>query len=95
MAAYLYGNVQVIDPVGFQEYSKHVPEAVAAYGGRYLARGGAVELLEGDGAPNRVVIVEFPDMARLKAFYQSEEYRPLLDIRKRTATSKIVAVEGL
>ncbi len=95
MAAYLCGNVRVTDPEGFKDYSGRVVAVVAAYGGRYLARGGAVELLEGDVTPNRAVLIEFNDMASLKAFYNSAEYRPLLALRMRTAVSNIVAVEGL
>ena len=95
MAAYLLGNVEVTDPVAYEEYRKQVPAVIAAYGGRYLVRGGATEVVEGDAAPNRVVVLEFPDMAKLKAFYHSPEYRPLLAMRTRAAKSNIVLVEGL
>jgi uncharacterized protein (DUF1330 family) len=95
MAAYLVANVQVTDPVAFAEYGKQVPVVVAAHGGRYLVRGGAFEVLEGDAAPNRVVIIEFQDMARLKAFYHSAEYRLLLAMRQRAAESNLVVIEGV
>ena len=94
MAAYLLGNVEVTDPVAYEEYRKQVPAVIAAYGGRYLVRGGATEVVEGDTTPNRVVVLEFPDMAKLKAFYHSPEYRPLLAMRTRAARSNIVLVEG-
>ena len=94
MAAYLLGNIEVTDPVAYEEYRKQVPAVIAAYGGRYLVRGGATEVVEGDTAPNRVVVLEFPDMAKLKAFYHSPKYRPLLAIRTRAARSSIVLVEG-
>jgi uncharacterized protein (DUF1330 family) len=95
MAAYVIANVEVADPAGYEEYKKQAPATITAYGGRYLTRGGAREVLEGDWAPNRVVILEFPSMAQLKAWYDSPEYRPLRQIRERTTKSSIVAVEGV
>lgn len=95
MAAYLIANVEVTDPAGYEEYRKQVPATIAAYGGRYLARGGAMEVLEGDWVPNRVVILEFPSMVQLKTWYDSAEYRPLCQIRGRTTKSSVVVVEGL
>jgi uncharacterized protein (DUF1330 family) len=75
--------------------SSSSPVVIAAYGGRYLARGGRTEELEGDANPQRVVVLEFPDMVRLKAFYNSPEYRPLIAIRRRSARSSLIAVEGV
>jgi uncharacterized protein (DUF1330 family) len=72
-----------------------VPAVIAAYGGRYLVRGGALERLEGDGTLQRVVVLEFPDMARLRAFDQSPEYRPLIAMRLRTARATLLAIEGV
>jgi uncharacterized protein (DUF1330 family) len=95
MPAYVVGNVEITDPAGYEEYRKRVPATIAAHGGRYLTRAGAMEVLEGDWAPKRFVILEFPDMARLKAWYDSPEYRPLREIRARTAKSSLFAVEGI
>ena len=95
MAAYLIANIEVTDPAGYEEYKKQAPATIAAHGGRYLTRGGAKEVLEGDWAPNRVVILEFPNMATLKTWYDSPEYRPLHQVRQRTTKSSVVAVEGL
>ena len=95
MAAFLFANVEVTDPLAYEEYRRQVPATMAAYGGMYRARGGATEVLEGDGVPSRVVIIEFPDMARLKAWYHSPEYRPLLAIRRRSARSTVAAIEGV
>jgi uncharacterized protein (DUF1330 family) len=94
MAAYIYASIEVTDPVDYEEYRRQVPPIIAAYGGRYLARGGATVALEGEPPGQRVVILEFPDMARLRAFYDSAEYRPLLAIRKRASRSTLFAVEG-
>ncbi len=69
MSAYVYGNIEVHDLALYEQYRAQVPAMVAAHGGRYLVRGGAVEVLEGEGTVQRQVILEFPDMAALKAFY--------------------------
>ena len=95
MAAYLFANVEITDPVMYEEYRQQVPATIAAYGGRYLVRGGAVEVLEGGGVPSRVVILEFPSMARLQAWYHGPEYTPLLALRTRSTNSTVAAIEGL
>ena len=95
MAAYLIGDVEVVDAAGFGEYQRQVPATVAAYGGRYLARGGAVETLEGSWSPKRCVILEFPSMAQLKVWWDSPEYVPLRALRERTTRSSIVVTEGV
>jgi uncharacterized protein (DUF1330 family) len=95
MAAYLIADVQVTDPDVYEDYRSRVPAIIAAYGGRYLVRGGRVERLEGDAEPQRVVVLEFPTMARLRAFYDSPDYRALIAVRQRSARSSLFAVEGL
>src|ERR1700730_12110775 len=92
MAAYVLVNVEITDSAGFAEYRKLVPATIAAFGGRYLARGGATEVLEGEWIPPRLVALEFPDVATIKAWYQSPEYQQLLELRKRTATSDFVII---
>lgn len=95
MAAYLIANVDVTDAAAYEEYRRRVPAAIAAHGGRYLARGGATTVLEGDLKAHRIVILEFPDMARLQAFYHSPDYQPLAALRQQHARSSLLAVEGL
>jgi uncharacterized protein (DUF1330 family) len=95
MPAYLIADVEITDPVLFEEYRKRVPAIIAAHGGRYLARGGASEVLEGTWRPKRTVIVEFASLASLKAFWESPEYLPLRELRERSAKSSLVAIEGL
>lgn len=94
MAAYLIAQIEVIDQAAYDEYRKGVPATIAAHGGRFLVRGGAVEVLEGDFVPRRVVVLEFPDAGALKRWYHSPEYRPLLGLRKRAATGSVYLVEG-
>jgi uncharacterized protein (DUF1330 family) len=92
---YLVGNVSVEDAEGFAEYSKHVPEMIERYGGRYRARGGTVEVLEGSWAPKRLVLIEWDTLEQAKLWYESEEYQALADIRRRCAETDLVLVEGL
>jgi uncharacterized protein (DUF1330 family) len=95
MTAYVIADIEVTDREGFAEYQQKVPATIAAYGGRYLVRGGASEVLEGSWSPRRCVVLEFPSMAQLKTWYASPEYRPLIAIRERTTRSNLVMVEGL
>ena len=95
MAAYLFANVEVTDAAGYEQYRQRISATIEAFGGRYLVRGGATEVLEGAFTPRRLVILEFPDMAQLRAWYQSPEYQPLIELRKKTTTSTLVAIEGV
>ncbi len=97
MAAFLLADVAVPDMQAYIDsgYLDQVPVIAGHYGGVYRARGGAMDVLEGDWQPRRMIIIEFPDMQRLKQFYECEAYRPFRDIRHRLADSKIVALEGL
>jgi uncharacterized protein (DUF1330 family) len=95
MTAYIIANVEIIDQAAYDEYRKGVPATVAAYGGRFLARGGATRVFEGDFLPKRFVIIEFPDTAAAQRWYESPEYRPLLEIRKRASRGSLFIVEGV
>ena len=94
MPAYIIATITVTDPQGYEEYRAKVPAVIAAHGGSYVSRGSKVTVLEGDLAPQRVVILEFPDMPRLQAFFESADYAPLRAIRERCAVSSLIAVEG-
>jgi len=95
MAAYLIAEVDVHDPVAYEEYKSLAATAVTAYGGEYIARGGAAELLEGWPRPQRVVIIRFPDMAIVRAWHASPEYSRARAVRERAATSRFQVVDGL
>jgi len=95
MPAYLIADIEVTNAGAFEEYKRRVPVIIAAHGGRYLARGGAVEVLEGTWLPKRTAIIEFADLASLKAFWHSPEYQPLRELREHSAKSSLVVVEGL
>ena len=95
MSAYIFASIEITDRAAYEEYRRRVPAVIAAYGGRYLARGGSVKRLEGDVPIDRLVILEFPNMEQLTAFYNSAEYQPLLTIRQRAAKSNLLAFEGV
>ena len=94
MPGYVIADVEVTDLAAYEEYRKLVPATVAKYGGRYLVRGGAHEVREGDWRPTRVVVLEFPSVAEARRWYDSEEYRPARAIRHRAARSSVLIVEG-
>lgn len=95
MPALLIVDETITEPDLFEEYKRAVVPTLEKFGGRFLARGAALEVLETSGtwSPDRLVIVEFPDMAALKAWYDSPEYAPAREIRHRSATSTLVAME--
>ncbi len=95
MAAYLIADVDISDAAVFEEYRREVPATEQRYGGRYLGRGGATKVLEGDWEPHRLVILEFPDMKSLLDWYNSPEYSRLKAIRERCAKTRIIALEGV
>ncbi|MGE3500066.1 MAG: DUF1330 domain-containing protein [Candidatus Binatia bacterium] len=94
MAAYLIAEHRVDDPALFEEYRRQVVPMIERYGGRYLTRGGSHEILDGDWQPTRVVIVEFPDMQALRAWYEAPEYQPLIALRRRAGTDVIMSLDG-
>jgi uncharacterized protein (DUF1330 family) len=94
MSAYLVVNIQVTDPVRYQDYIRQVKPIVEAYGGRYLVRGGRREVLEGNWKLERVVIIEFPDMARARSWWDSPEYASAKRIREESAKTDMVIIEG-
>ncbi len=95
MAVYAVVNIRISDPDRYAEYREQAPPTIARYGGKYLARGGEVEVLEGEWTPQRLVILEFESMERFKEWYDSPEYAPLKQLRGETTVSDFVVVEGL
>ncbi len=94
MSAYVIVDIEVTDPQGYQEYVKLAPATVQRYGGRYLARGGHNETLEGDWQAKRLVILEFESLERAKAWLNSPEYAPARALQHKYARTNMVAVEG-
>jgi uncharacterized protein (DUF1330 family) len=95
MPAYVLVEITVTDPEAYETYKALAGPAVAQHGGRYLARGGATELLEGSPEPApRVVVLEFPDLATARRWSESPEYGAARAAREGAAVVRMVAVEG-
>lgn len=95
MPAYIIVDIHITDPIVYEDYRRAAAPTLAAYGGRYLVRGGATEVLEGTQAPGRLVILEFPSAAQARAWWSSPEYTPIRAIRHRAADSSMILVEGV
>jgi uncharacterized protein (DUF1330 family) len=95
MKGYILGSITVTDPELYQQYARQVPAVISSFGGRYLVRGGSVEPLEGDWAPNRAVVLEFDSPDDARAFYRSPEYQELVAIRQRASTGSLALVDGI
>jgi uncharacterized protein (DUF1330 family) len=93
--AYVIASIDVQDPVRYADYIKLTPGTIAAFGGRFIARGGRLEKLEGAPPANRVVVLEFPSFEQAKAWYDSEGYRVARAIRQSASTGSLVLVEGV
>jgi uncharacterized protein (DUF1330 family) len=94
MPAYIIAEVEVTDPAGYEPYRPLAAASIARFGGRFLVRGGAAELLEGAPAPNRIVVIEFPDSETARRWYRSAEYQSALKIRQAASRGRLILVEG-
>ena len=95
MSAYVVVEIGVEDPVTFERYKTLAPPSVAAYGGRYLVRGGAWEALEGSWHPPRFVILEFPSVQRAKSWWSSPAYAPAKELLRSCARTEMLLVDGV
>jgi uncharacterized protein (DUF1330 family) len=95
MAAYLVAQVRIHDPEMYQRYREAVPPLVDRFGGRFRARGGDLEVLEGEWPWPRLVIIEFQSRDAARLFYDSPEYQKILPLRQQAAESNVVLVEGV
>ena len=95
MPAYVIGDVrEVRDPDALAEYRRRNTDAVARHGGRFVVRGGELEVLEGEWPTTRMVVIEFPDLAAARGWYESDEYAPLKALRRQASDTNLVIVEG-
>ena len=95
MAGYVIVEIEVTDPVGYEEYKNLAGATVAKYGGKYIVRGGRTEVLEGDWNPKRIVLLEFESAQRAKEWLNCQEYREPRKMRHRTAKTNMIVVEGV
>jgi uncharacterized protein (DUF1330 family) len=94
MAAYVITDIEVTDPVRYEDYKALSTRAAAQYGGKFLVRGGSHQTLEGDWQPHRVVVIEFPSVEQARAWWSSPEYEEAKAIRREASESRIILVEG-
>ena len=95
MPAYIIVEIEIFDPVGYEEYKNLAGATVEKYGGKYIVRGGKTEVLEGDRQPKRIVVLEFESAQRAKEWLNCEEYREPRKMRHRTARTNMILVEGM
>jgi uncharacterized protein (DUF1330 family) len=93
--AYVIADVDIDDPDTYKEYTAGVPASLAPYGGRFVVRGGAYEVLEGAWEPGRVVVIEFPDRDAALGWWNSDDYTELVKIRRSASTARILVVDGV
>jgi uncharacterized protein (DUF1330 family) len=94
MATYLIADLEISNPDEFKKYSEKVVATVKQYGGKYLVRGGDVQILEGASKAKRITILEFPTVEQLKKWYFSPEYQAIIGFRHRAALSNLLIVHG-
>lgn len=95
MAAYVIVDIEIHDPAVYDEYRKVVGPTLTQYGGKFVVRGGKIDVLEGNWNPKRIVILEFENAARAREWYDSEEYRAPKQIRMKASKGNLVLVEGV
>ena len=95
MSAYFVVELEITNPAAMQPYRDAVSDTVEQYGGRYLVLAGASELIEGGPEPKRVAILEFPDKASIKRWYDSPEYQKILPTRLDNSTGHAFVIEGV
>jgi uncharacterized protein (DUF1330 family) len=88
-------NVNVEDPVRYEDYKRMVPATLTPFGGRFIARGGNVEALEGNWRPQRLVILEFPSVEHARRWWNSPEYADARALRQATSTGTLLILEGV
>jgi uncharacterized protein (DUF1330 family) len=95
MPAYVIVDITIHDLDTFRAYAQGSPATIAQYGGRYLARGGKVGILEGEWSPERLVILEFESAEHARAWLASPEYRAIIGLRHRSAHTNMVVIDGV
>jgi uncharacterized protein (DUF1330 family) len=95
MAAYLISDVTVKNAAAFETYRTRAAASIARYGGRYLVRGGSIDALEGSWSPRTIIVVEFADSDRARAWYRSPEYAEALAVRDKALSRNLILVDGI
>ena len=95
MPAFVVVQITVQDPATYERYKELAPPSIGQYGGRYIARGGSTQVLEGSWNPTRLVILEFPTLERARAWWASPEYAEAKALRQKCAATEMLLLEGL
>jgi uncharacterized protein (DUF1330 family) len=95
MAAYIIVDLEVTEPIEYEEYKKRAAATVEQYGGKYIVRGGKCETLEGGWHPQRIVVLQFESMERAKEWLNCAEYAEPRKMRHRTAKTRMIVVDGV
>jgi uncharacterized protein (DUF1330 family) len=95
VSAYLLANITVNNPENYKEYVSKVKSVVEKFGGEYLVRGGEMNIIEGDSPNERNIVIKFPSREKAMEWYNSEEYKPIRQIRHDNAVSNSVIVDGI
>jgi uncharacterized protein (DUF1330 family) len=95
MPAYVIAHIDVKDPVRYEDYKKMSPISIQKFGGRFIARGGQAEVLEGTWQPKRLVLLEFPSVEVAKQWWASDDYRPAKELRQATSVGDMIVLEGI
>ena len=95
MSALIIVDIEVLDPIRYEDYKRLASSSIAAHGGRYLVRGGATEVLDGEWTPKRLVVLEFDSVDAAKRWRSSPEYAEAKRIREECARSNMIVVEGV
>lgn len=95
MAGYIIVDIEVLDPGPYEDYKRLASASIAAHGGKYLVRGGATEVLDGEWTPKRLVVLQFDSVEAAKRWRESPEYTEAKKIRERCARVNMIVAEGL
>ena len=95
MSAYVLAEIEITNPDGYKEYTATVPATIAKYGGRFIARGGTAETLEGEWPARRRVLIEFPSMDAARRWWNSPEYAKPMQMRRANSNGRILLLEGV
>ena len=95
MKAFVIAAETVNDPAMFDEYRKLVPETLTPFGGRFVARGGALTVLEGEWPHSRLVVIEFPSRAAAEGWYRSPEYQEIIGLRHKSSVGNLIIADGV
>lgn len=94
MSAIMISDLTIRDHDAFETYRTRAAEAIAKFGGKYLARNGEIRVLEGHWQPKTIVVVEFPSLEQAQAWYKSSEYAAALEVRDVALTRNLIFVDG-